>query len=102
MSRLLFVLLILSTPAIADTTLPVEAPVHRTVEYQEMWRTDPDSEDYLMGNIRDVVVDSEGVGIGLEAGLDFRGNLLEQERPDQHDVQDPCPPWNSSLREGGR
>ena len=69
MSRLLFVLLILSTPAIADTTLPVEAPVHRTVEYQEMWRTDPYSEDYLMGNIRDVVVDTGGNFYFLDSQL---------------------------------
>jgi hypothetical protein len=48
----------LSTPATADTTLPVDAPAHRTVEYQEVWRTDPYSDEYLMGNITDVVVDT--------------------------------------------
>jgi len=67
--RLLLTLLLLSAPATADTTLPVDAPAHRTVEYQEVWRTDPYSDEYLMGNIMDVVVDTEGNFYFLDSQL---------------------------------
>ena len=69
MSRLFILLIVLSTPAIADSTLPVDAPTHRTVEYQEVWRTDAYSDEYLMGNIRDVVVDTEGDFYFLDSQL---------------------------------
>jgi hypothetical protein len=68
-SRLLLTLLLLSTPSIADTLLPVDAPAHRTVEYQEVWRTDAYSDEYLMGNIVDVVVDTEGNFYFLDSQL---------------------------------
>ena len=69
MPRLLMALLILSTPAIADTVLPVEAPAHRTVEYKELWRSDSYSDEYLMGMISDVVVDTDGNSYFLDTQL---------------------------------
>lgn len=46
--------------AASDVVVPVDPPAHRTIEYREVWRTDPYSEDYLMGNVRRVIRDAAG------------------------------------------
>ena len=38
-------------------TLPTEPPATRTVEFEERWRTDPYSDEYLMGNVMTGTID---------------------------------------------
>lgn len=70
MRHLPFLLLLLTTPAAAeDVSVPVEPPRKVTLEFEEQWRTDPYSDEYLMGNINDVVVDDEGNFYFLDSQL---------------------------------
>ena len=40
--------------------IPVGPPTGRTIECEEVWRSDPDSEDYVISLITKVVLDDEG------------------------------------------
>ena len=63
-------------------TLPVEPPATRTVEFEEVWRTDPYSDEYLMGNVMSATIDDEGNFYFLDAQLqevfkfDVEGNFV--------------------------
>lgn len=80
---LALVLVPVAGTALADpVSLPVEAPQRRTVEYSELWRTDPYSDEYLMGNVQDATIDTEGNFYFLDTQLqevfkfDAEGNYV--------------------------
>lgn len=56
---LLFVLFV-AQPSRAEVECPAEAPVQETIEYEELWRTDAYSDEYLMGNITSGTMDDDG------------------------------------------
>jgi hypothetical protein len=75
---------LLAGPALAaDVELPVEPPSSRTVDYEEVWRTDPYSDEYLMGNITEAAVDDDGNFYFLDTQLqevfkfDADGNFVD-------------------------
>ena len=45
--------------AILAITLPTEPPAAHASEFEEQWRTDPYSDEYLMGNVMTATVDDE-------------------------------------------
>lgn len=71
--------LLLATLAI---TLPVDPPATRTMEFEEQWRTDPYSDEYLMGNVMTATIDDDGNVYFLDAQLqevlkfDVEGNYV--------------------------
>ncbi|RKZ12992.1 hypothetical protein DRQ53_04115 [bacterium] len=63
--------------------IPTESPSSRTIEYEELWRTDPYSDEYLMGNVMAATTDDEGNSYLLDAQLqevfkfDADGNYVD-------------------------
>jgi len=53
-------LLAFGTPTQADVECAAEPPVVENIQYTEAWRTDADSEEYLLGNIQAAVMDDAG------------------------------------------
>lgn len=64
-------------------TLPTEPPATRTIEFEEQWRTDPYSDEYLMGYVRSATIDDDGNYYFLDSQLqevfkfDAGGNFLD-------------------------
>ena len=64
-------------------TLPTEPPATRTVEFEERWRTDPYSDEYLMGYVREATIDDDGNFYFLDSQLqevfkfDADGNFID-------------------------
>jgi hypothetical protein len=49
-----------SLPAAAQVQIPEKAPAQRTVRFDEAWRSDPDSDEYLIGYIAAAVRGDDG------------------------------------------
>jgi hypothetical protein len=68
---------------ILAVTLPADPPATRTIEFEERWRTDPYSDEYLMGYVTNATIDDEGNYYFLDTQLqevfkfDSEGNFID-------------------------